>query len=56
MGLGSTGGDTLVIEVWLLSGIARFLGVVGDGVVLKVNHMGWYRLRARVTSIKSVVC
>ena len=51
----SAGGGTLVIEVEWLSGIFRSLGVVGVDVVLKVNHMGWYRFRVKVASIKCVV-
>ena len=48
-------GDAHANEAELLSGNTWAMGVVGDGVVLGVNHMTWYRFRARVNNIRCIV-
>ena len=48
-------GDAHANEAKSLSGNTWAMGVVGDGVVLGVNHMRWYRFRARVNNIRCIV-
>ena len=56
LGQGSTGmRGARDNEVESLSGMTRSVGVARGGVALEVNHMGWYRLRVRVASIKCIV-
>ena len=56
LGRGSVGtGGARAIKSESLSSITRSVGVEGDGMVLIVNHMWWYRLRERVVSIKCMV-
>ena len=48
-------GGTHTIADESLSRIIQSVDGAGDGVVLKVNHMGWYRLKSRVASMKCIV-
>ena len=47
--------DLHVSELESLSGSTRSMGGAGVGVALEVNHMGWYRLRARVANTRYIV-
>ena len=47
--------DTDANEAEPLSGSVDGTGVVSGGVSSVVNHMGWYRLRARVTKRRWIV-
>ena len=49
-------GDSNTSTLGLLRGSSRSMGGSGIGVALEVNHMGWYRLRARVDNTRCIVC
>ena len=48
-------GEAHAMEPGSLLGGTQLIGVPGDGRGPDVNHMGWYRLRARVTRIMLMV-
>ena len=52
----STGmGGAHTIEVESLIGMTWSVGVAEDDIVLKVNHIGWFRLRTKFASISALL-